>query len=342
MTADTPIFEKKNVLVTGGAGFLGSHLCERLLQEAKVICMDDLSNSAIQNIDHLLQYPDFEFIKYDVNKPIDLDGFPELDKFRVKFQGVQEIYHLACPTSPKNFEDLRVHSLLANSAGMVNTLDVAVKYRAKYVFSSSSVVYGAAHDETETIQEDHQGIVNHFSPRASYDEGKRFAETCVHTYKDVYGIDAKIARVFTTYGPRMRLRDGLLIPDFILSAIEGKELVIYGDETLQQTLCYVSDVVDGLIRLMRTGPETSVVNLGSEQVVRMADVANTIVQMTQSQSQVKFEEPLVFLTKKGVPDLRRAKDDLGWIPLVRLEDGLRKTVDYTIASKEMLTFNHGG
>lgn len=342
MTAETPIFEKKNVLVTGGTGFLGSHLCERLLQEAKVICMDDLSNSSIRNIDHLLQYPDFEFIKYDINQPIDLDSFPELDKFRVKFQGIQEIYHLACPTSPKNFEDLRIHSLLSNSAGTINTLNLAVQYSAKYIFTSSSVVYGSAHDDNEIMSEETEGIVNHLSPRSPYDEGKRFAETCVNTYKDVYGLDAKIARVFTTYGPRMKLRDGLLIPDFILHALEGKDLVIYGDESLSQTICYVSDTIDGLVRLMRTGPETSIVNLGSDQVVRMADVAQHIIAMTNSTSQVVFEEPLVFLTKKGVPDLRRAKDGLAWIPLVQLQDGLRKTIDYTIASKGMLTFTDGG
>src|SRR3989338_407707 len=142
MMGDTPIFEKKNVLVTGGAGFLGAHLCERLLKEAKVICMDDLSNSTIQNVDHLLQYADFEFIKYDVNKPIDLDAFDELDKFKVKFQGIQEIYHLACPTSPKNFEHLKMNSLWANSSAMLSTLDLAVKYHARYLFTSSAVIYG--------------------------------------------------------------------------------------------------------------------------------------------------------------------------------------------------------
>src|SRR3990167_5703428 len=134
MMTGTPIFERKNVLVTGGAGFIGAHLCERLLKEANVICMDDFSNSSIHNIDHLLQYPDFEFIKYDVTEPIDLDDFVELEKFKVKFQGIQEIYHLACPTSPKNFTSLKIVSLKANSSAMISTLDLAVHYRAKYVF----------------------------------------------------------------------------------------------------------------------------------------------------------------------------------------------------------------
>ncbi len=340
MINDTPIFEKKNVLVTGGAGFLGSHMCERLLKEAKVICMDDLSNSNIQNIQHLLQYPDFEFIKYDVNKPIDLNSFPELEKFKVRFQGIQEIYHMACPTSPKNFEDLKIHSLHANSRAMLNTLDLAVEYKSKYVFGSSSVVYGQSTDEDRVFGEEEEGIVNHLSPRACYDEGKRFAETCVETYRQVYGIDAKIARIFTTYGPRMNLRDGLLIPDFILDALEGKELVIYGDGTMTQSLCYVSDMVDGLVRLMNTGPDVTIVNLGLDEPYEMNAVAQKIIEMTNSSSQIKYEEELVFLTKKGLPDLRRAKDKLGWIPLVRLEEGLRRTIDYTLANKERLSLNN--
>jgi UDP-glucuronate decarboxylase len=332
----TPIFEKKNVLVTGGAGFLGSHLCEELLQEANVICMDDFSNSSIQNIDHLLQYPDFEFIKYDVNKPIDLDDFVELDKFKVKYQGIQEIYHLACPTSPKNFENLKINSLKANSNGMISTLDLAMKYRAKYVFASSSVVYGPPTPERNVFAEADKGILNHLSPRGCYDEGKRFAETCVETYRQVYGLDGKIARIFTTYGPRMKLRDGLLIPDFVLDALAGRDLVIYGDETLEQTLCYVSDVVNGLARLMQTGPEIALVNLGSEEILRMVDIAKMIIEMTDSESKIIFKDPLVFLTKKGIPNLSYIKEKLEWLPLVQLEEGLRRTIDYTIANKEML------
>lgn len=336
MLNSTPIFEKKNVLVTGGAGFLGSHVCERLLQEAKVICMDDLSNSNIQNIQHLLQYPDFEFIKYDVNEPIDILAFPELDKFKVRFQGIQEIYHLACPTSPKNFENLKLHSLWANSRAMLNTLDLAVEYNAKYIFGSSSVVYGEPFEEHTVFSEDDEGVVDHLSPRGCYDEGKRFAETCVETYRQVYGLDAKIVRIFTTYGPRMKLRDGLLIPDFILNALEGKDLVIYGDGEVSQSLCYVSDMVDGIIRLMQTDPDVAIVNLGLDEPHKMTEVAQKIIDMTGSSSQIVYEEPLVFLTKKGMPDLRRAKDVLSWIPLVRLEEGLQRTINYTLANKEML------
>jgi UDP-glucuronate decarboxylase len=340
MLEQRPIFEKKNVLVTGGAGFLGSHLCERLLREAKVICLDDLSNSTIQNIDHLLQYPDFEFIKFDANKALDLDQFDELDKFKIKFQGVQEIYHLACPTSQKNFENLKLHSLWANSAAMLSTLDLAVKYKAKYVFASSSVIYGPTAPNRKIFKEEDNGMVNHLSPRGCYDEGKRFAETCVSTYRQVYGLDVKIARVFTTYGPRMKLRDGLLIPDFILDALEGRDLIIYGGEAMEQSLCYVTDVVDGLIRLMKTDPEVELVNLGGDELYKMTMVAQKIITMTNSTSRITFADPLLFLTPKGKPDLTRAKEQLSWLPLISLEEGLCKTIDYTIAQKEMFEFNH--
>ncbi len=335
---DIPIFEKKNVIVTGGAGFMGSHLCERLLREAKVICIDDLSHSNIRNVEHLLQYPDFEFINYDVSQPIDLDHFEELDKFKVKYQGVQEIYHLACPTSKKNFEELKLQSLWANSRAMLSTLDVAVKYRAKYVFTSSSVVYGSAEEDSQLINESYQGIVDHLSPRACYDEGKRFAETCVETYNQVHNIDAKIARVFTTYGPRMKLRDGLLVPDFIINALEGKPLEIYGDGNAMESFCYVSDMIDGLVRLMHSGPKTKIVNIGAEHMVAIGELAQRIIDMTGSSSQISYQPKLEHLTKKGMPDIAVSKEQLGWLPLVRLEDGLQKTIDFTIANKEAMLF----
>lgn len=339
---DTPIFEKKNVLVTGGAGFLGSHLCEFLLRDSKVICVDNLSNSDPSAITHLLQYPDFEFINYDVNKPIDLDKFDELDKFKVKFQGIQEIYHLACPTSPKDFEKQKLQSLWSNSTAMINTLDLAVKYHAKYLFSSSAVVYGEDQGRGDRFSEKSLGLVNQLSERSCYDEGKRFAETCVATYRQVYGIDAKIARVFTTYGPHMKLLDMQLIPDFIINAIDGKDLVIYGDESFSTSLCYVSDMIDGIARLMGMGPEINLVNLGGEQAIRYADVAQTIMKMTKSTSRLIFEKPLLFLTQKGLPDIALAKDKLEWLPLVTLEDGLRKTIDYVIARRESLLFGNFG
>jgi UDP-glucuronate decarboxylase len=336
---DTPIFEKKNVLVTGGAGFIGSHLCERLLKEAKVICVDNFSNSHPQNIGHLLQYPDFEFINHDVTNPLDLAAHEDLDKFKIKYQGIQEIYHLACPTSPRYFEQLRIDSLRANSVAMLNTLELAVKYKAKYLFTSSAVVYGDDIGNRNALKESDFGVVNQLSPRACYDEGKRFAEAAVSTYRDVHGLDAKIARVFTTYGPRMRLSDGQLIPDFIVNALEGKDLVIRSDENFATSLCYVSDMIDGLVRLMAADRNTWVANFGGEESVKYTAVAQKIIEMTGSSSRVTFDKPLLFLSRKGTPDVHYAKDALGWFSLTRLEDGLRKTVDFVIANKEALLVN---
>ncbi|MDO8626048.1 MAG: NAD-dependent epimerase/dehydratase family protein [Candidatus Magasanikbacteria bacterium] len=339
---DTPIFEKKNVLVTGGAGFIGSHLCERLLREAKVICVDNFSNSNTQNINHLLQYPDFEFINYDITKPLNLEEHEGLDKFKIKFQGIQEIYHLACPTSPKNFEAIKIDTLKANSLGVINTLELAAKHRAKYLFTSSAVVYGDDIQKRSALSEDSQGTVNQLSPRACYDEGKRFAETCVSTYAEKNGFDAKIARVFTTYGPRLRLFENQLIPDFIINALENKDLVIHGDKNFSTSLCFVSDMVDGLVRLMDAEESVKVVNLGGEEAIKYTDVAAMIINLTNSTSRVVLDKPLLFLTSKGTPNVHYAKETLGWFPLVRLEDGLRKTVDFVIANKEAFLFSDEG
>lgn len=336
---DTPIFEKKNVLVTGGAGFIGSHLCERLLREAKVICLDDFSNSHPQNINHLLQYPDFEFVNCDVNKPFNLENYPELDKFKIKYQGVQEIYHLACPTSPVDFEKLKMKSLWANSSAMINTLDVAVKYRASYVFASSSVVYGPVREGRSVFKETDEGILDHLSPHACYDEGKRFAETCVETYRQVHGISTKIARIFTTYGSRMKLYQGNVIMDWITNALDGKDVVVHQDDGFAGSLCYVSDVVDALSRLMISADDVRVVNIGNDQMADMMDVAKRIVSMTESSSKVVLGPPITYSAiRKGAPDLSYAKEKLGWFPLVPLRDGLRKTVDYVIANKEAMPF----
>ncbi len=336
MDPDNPVFDKKNVLVTGGAGFIGSHLCEELLDEANVICMDNFLNSGMHNIDHLLQYPDFEFIRHDVSEPFDLEMFDELQKFKIDYQGVQEIYHLACPTSPKDFEELKIDTLRANSAAMLNTLELAREYRAKYVFGSSSVVYGSVDHDQQVFSEEDEGIVQHLSPRGCYDEGKRFGETCVETYRDFYDLDAKIARIFTAYGPRMPLRDGLLIPDFILDALEGNDLKIYGNKELHHSMCYIDDMINGLMRLMSSGPDVSLVNLGSDNMYKFSTIAKKIIEMTDSESEIEYRDELMFLTKKGKPDLTRAKEELNWLPLVQLEQGLEKTIDYTIANKEML------
>lgn len=339
--ATAPVFEKKNILVTGGAGFIGSFLCEKLLADARVICVDNFVTSQESNIDPLLKNADFEFIRHDCTTPFDPEAFPELARFKVKFQGIQEIYHLACPTSPKKFDQYKLQTLLANSIAMKNALDLAVRYRAKLVQASASVVYGPRPTDGHAYKEEENGNVNALSPRACYDEGKRYAETMCETYRQVHGIETKIARIFRTYGPRMPLFDGQMIPDFITNALDNKDVVIYGDETFTTSLVYVSDVVDALVKLMHAPADIGPVNIGSDQDFPIVDVAQRIIEMTGSTSRIKFEPPLLFMTPLGLPDITKAKDKLGWLPLLQLDEGLKRSIDYTIAHKSLVAFKAG-
>ncbi|MCU0679923.1 MAG: NAD-dependent epimerase/dehydratase family protein [Planctomycetes bacterium] len=321
------IFDKKNILVIGGAGFIGSHLCDELVKTSKVICVDNFCGSSEKNIDHLLSNPDFAFINHDASIPIDLEALPELKKFRVPFQGIQEIYNLACPTSPKHFLENRIKTLIANSLLIKNVLDWTVKYEAKLVHFSSSVVYGLrANDSGAAImKEDFVGLVNHVSPRSSYDEGKRFAETMVVNYRDFYNIDAKIIRVFRTYGPRMELNDDQMIPDFVNNALDGNDLVIFGDQNFSSSFCYVSDVVDAAVKLMDSTIKEPL-NIGSDVDVKLSDIAQMIITETKSQSKITYENGKLFMTQLCLPDIYRARNDLGWMPVVTLKNGLKKTI----------------
>jgi UDP-glucuronate decarboxylase len=339
--AEKPIFEKPNVVVTGGAGFIGSFLCERLLKDCRVICIDNFVTSSQSNIDQLLKNPDFEFIRADVTQPLDLDAFPELERFKLKFQGVQEIYHLACPTSAKRFEEFRSATVLANSVGMRNALDLAVKYKAKFFQASTSVVYGPRRADGSLFKEGELGTFDHLSPRACYDEGKRFAETMCRTYAAVHGIDVRIGRIFRTYGPRMPLFDGQMIPDFITGAIDGKDLVIYGSEQFRTSLIFVTDVVDAIVKLMRLPEDPGPVNIGSDYDIKLVDVANRIIELTGSASKVVHEAEILFMTQLGLPDLTKAKEQLGWLPLVTLDQGLKRSIEYTIAQKGLLNPGFG-
>jgi len=334
-----PIFEKKNVLVTGGAGFIGSFLCERLLKEgARVICIDNFITSSEQNIDLLLKNADFEFIRQDVCVPFDIESYPELARFKVKFQGIQEIYHLAAPMSPKKFEQYKMQSLYANSIGMKNVLDIAAKYHAKVCFASSSVVYGPRPADLHSFVESETGTADTLSPRSCYDEGKRFAEACCTTYAAVHDLDVKIGRVFRTYGPRMPLFDGHMIPDFILNALDGKTLEVLGDETFKTTLCYVDDVVDALFKLMNAPKGIGPVNIGSDMDIPIVDVAQRVIEMTGSKSNISFQPSLIFMSQLGVPSIGKAKERLAWLPLVTLDEGLKRTIDYTMSHKHLLAF----
>jgi nucleoside-diphosphate-sugar epimerase len=332
------LFERRNVLVTGGAGFIGSHLCDRLVKEANVICLDNFITSAVANIDHLLRDPHFEFVNHDITTPFDPLAFPELERFKVRFQGIQEIYHLACPISKRHFDDFKIATVLTNSVGMKNVLDLAVANRAKVLYASSSVLYGPRRSDQPFVKETDECHLDHLTTRGAYDEGKRFSEAILQTYADVYGLDVKIARIFRTYGPRMKIFDGNLIPDMVLSALEQKDIVLTGDEETRISLSYVSDIIDGLMRLMSTPVDVTLVNLGSDVDVRLVTVAQQILKITASESRVRFEPTNGSGPEAGLPDVTRAREILGWVPLVRLEDGLKKMIDYANSHRQLISF----
>lgn len=334
------IFEKKNVLVAGGAGFIGSHLCDELVKTCKVICVDNFSSSSERNIDHLLSNPDFVFINHDITKPFNWVDFPELKKFKLEFQGLQEIYNLACPMSPRKFLDNRLATLAANSVGLFNLLDLALASKAQFMQFSSSVVYGPRKNgaDNHKVSEGELGIIDHLSSRSSYDEGKRFAETLVANYHDIFGLETKIIRLFRVYGPRMELDDDQMIPDFINNALDGKDLIIFGDDSFSSSFCYVEDAVDAAIKLMgskQSGP----VNIGSDVDINLTDLAMMIIQKTNSESKIVYDNARLFVSELVLPDIRLARESLGWMPVVTLQNGLDKTIFALQAQKRLRGFH---
>jgi len=330
------IFDKKNVLVAGGAGFVGSHLCDELIKTCKVICVDNFVTGSERNIDHLLANPDFAFVNHDLSKPLDLEGHKDLKKFKIEFQGIQEIYNLACPMSPRSFLDNRLATLMANSFAVKNLLDMAVKYQARFLQFSSSVVYGPRSSDNPEIKitEKDLGAVDNLSDRSSYDEGKRFAETMVANYRSIYNIDAKIIRLFRIYGPRMELNDDQMIPDFINNALENKEIDIPGDINFSSSFCYIEDALDAVMKIMTTdvaGP----INIGSDVDIKLRTLVDMIIKETNSQSSVGHSESPLFVSELALPDIRRAKNELNWMPVVTLENGLKKTIFDVQANKRL-------
>jgi len=333
------IFDKKNVLVAGGAGFIGSHLCDELIKKYKVICVDNFVSGNERNIDHLLANPDFFFINHDLSEPLELEVIPELKRFKIEFQGVQEIYNLACPMSPRRFLDNRIAILESNSSLISNLLKMAVRYNSKFLHFSSSVVYGPRHHDEINFKakETDFGIVDNLSPRACYDEGKRFAETMVSTYRSTYNIDAKIIRLFRAYGPRMQSDDDQMIPDFINHALEDKDIIINGDENFSSSFCYIEDVLDGIVKVMNSdlaGP----INIGSDVDCNLTDLVNNIIRQTGSKSKIIHAENLLFLTELLLPDIKLARNELGWMPVVTLDNGLKKTIFDIQAHKKLQKF----
>ena len=326
------IFDAKNVLVIGGAGFIGSHLCDALVENSKVICVDNFSTGFEKNIDHLLANPNFKFIKHDMALPLVLEEYTELKDFKVEFQGVQEIYNLACPTSPLHFENNKIANLLANSYGVKNALDLALKYQAKFMHMSSSVVYGEKEKNPRRVVEEDLGVVDQLSDRASYDEGKRFAESMIKTYHDVYKLDTKIIRPFRIYGPRMPLDQGFMIPDFISDCIDGKDLVIYGNEDFASTFCYIDDCLSAMFKMMASD-QPGPLNIGSDVEIKIAAIAKRIMEFLKSEVKITYADPLLFMTPLAMPNITKARDLLGWMPLVTLDNGLKKTIDDLRAAK---------
>jgi len=334
------IFDKKNVLVAGGAGFMGSHLCDELVKTCKVICVDNFITGSERNIDHLLSNSDFAFVNHDLSKPLDLEGHADLKKFKIEFQGIQEIYNLACPMSPRRFLENRLATLMANSYAVKNLLDLAVKYNAKFLQFSSSVVYGPRDTTNPELKltEKSLGQVDNLSERSSYDEGKRFAETLVTNYRSLYNLDTKIIRLFRIYGPRMEHNDDQMIPDFVNNALENKEIVIFGDDNFSSSFCYIEDAIDAVMRIMKTdisGP----VNIGSDVDVKIKTLVDLIIKETNSQSTISYTESPLFISELVLPDIRLAKTDLKWLPVVTLTNGLKKTIFDIQAHKRLQGIN---
>lgn len=305
---------RKRVMVTGGAGFLGSHLIDRLLEKGHdVLCVDNLFTGTRDNLSHLHGNPQFEFMRHDITFPL--------------FVEVDEIYNLACPASPIHYQHDPVQTTKTSVHGAINMLGLAKRLRCKILQASTSEVYGdpAVHPQTE----DYWGHVNPIGPRSCYDEGKRCAETLFFDYHRQHGLEIKVARIFNTYGPRMHPADGRVVSNFIMQALAGEPITIYGDGSQTRSFCYVDDLIAGLMALMETGSEiTGPTNIGNPVEFTVRELAEKVIEMTGSSSKI-IQEPLPQDDpKQRQPNISRAKRDLGWEPSVPLEEGLVKTIEY--------------
>ena len=301
------------ILVTGGAGFLGSHLCEELLDLGhEVICVDNLFTGSKQNIYHLLSNPKFEFLLHDVTSPLFLE--------------VEGIFNLACPASPFHYQKNPVQTLKTNVHGAINMLDLAERTGARILQASTSEVYGDPQFSPQN--ESYWGNVNPIGIRSCYDEGKRAAETLFSDYSRQFATDIRIARIFNTYGPKMAINDGRVVSNFIVQAIKGEDLTVYGDGTQTRSLCYVDDLIRGLLGLYFDSQIGTPVNIGNPQPLTMKELADEIIQLTDSKSNVTYlplpkDDPL-----QREPDIRLAKREINWEPKIHRTDGLKKTIEY--------------
>lgn len=304
---------KKRILVTGGAGFLGSHLCEVLLNRGNdVLCADNFFSGTKENIIHLLPHPYFELIRHDIIHPL--------------FVEVDEVYHLACPASPIHYQYNAIKTIKTNVLGTINMLGLAKRVKARILLASSSEVYGDPEIHPQT--EDYWGHVNSIGRRACYDEGKRVAETLMMDYCRQNRVDIRIARIFNTYGPRMAVNDGRVISNFIVQALHGKPLTVYGDGSQTRSFSYVYDIIEGLVLLMDKKELHEPVNLGNQNEYTILEIAKKIIELTDSSSSIIHKSLPSDDPERRCPDISKAKKLLNWEPKVELEEGLKKTINF--------------
>jgi len=307
----------KNILVAGGAGFVGSHLCDVLVKNANVVCIDNMITGDLGNIKHLENNKQFKFINIDICSP-------ELSKVLSGYK-FDRIYNLASPASPIDYIEYPIETLLTGSIGVKNLLDIATENGARMLIASTSEVYG---DPLEHPQkEEYWGNVNPIGLRSCYDEAKRFMEALTMAYKRKKNADIRICRIFNTYGPRMRLADGRVVPNFISQAIKGEDITVYGDGSQTRSFCYVSDLVDGIVKLMESGVDTPV-NLGNPNERSIIGFAKDIVEMLGSKSKIEHLPPFPDDPRKRKPDITKAKKLLNWEPKVDFTVGMKMTIEY--------------
>jgi len=304
----------KRILITGGAGFLGSHLCDRILAQGHdVLCLDNLFTGNKDNIRHLLGHPNFEFVRHDITQPIYLE--------------VDEIYNLACPASPVHYQYNPIKTIKTSVMGAINTLGLAKRVKAKILQASTSEVYGDP--EIHPQQEEYWGRVNPIGIRSCYDEGKRAAECLMMDYRRQNGVPIKIVRIFNTYGPRMAIDDGRVVSNFIVQALRGEDITVYGKGAQTRSFCYCDDLIDGIIRMMATPDEVvGPVNLGNPSEFTILELAENVVRLTGSASRIVFRPLPQDDPTQRRPDITKARRLLSWHPRVPLAEGLAKTIAY--------------
>ena len=303
----------KKVLVTGGSGFIGSHLCLNLVKKGyDVLCVDNLFSSSKKNINHLLKFNNFEFQRHDVTFPL----FLETD----------QIYNLACPASPEHYQRDPVQTMKTNIHGTINMLGLAKRTKSRIFQASTSEVYGDP--EISPQKEDYLGKVNPLGPRACYDEGKRAAETLFFDYYRQHKVDIRVARIFNTYGPRMHPNDGRVVSNFICQALKNKNITIYGNGKQTRSFCYIDDLIRAILKFMESQKNIGPINFGNPNEISILELAELVIQQINSKSKITFNSLPVDDPKMRCPDITLAKNNINWEPKVSLKDGLKKTVDY--------------